>query len=115
MPSPRDALIRLARRVLQQMQQKLNEQMRRLEDEVKQPIRAIIEKVTSGVWIGKGADAFVDEVTSLLIPGLDVSHRRIHSCHSNIDRAVDIMDHADENVRRLADALADQFSKIYAG
>jgi translation initiation factor 2B subunit (eIF-2B alpha/beta/delta family) len=115
MSSHRDALIRLARRVVQQMQQKLNEQMRRLEDEVKHPIRAIVEQVTAGVWIGKGADAFVDEVTSLLIPGLDISHQRLDRCHNNIDRSVDIMDRADENVRRLAEAMADQFAKIYAG
>ncbi|HMQ51347.1 MAG TPA: hypothetical protein PKE64_04475 [Anaerolineae bacterium] len=115
MSSTRDALIRLARRVVQQMQQKLNEQMSRLEDEVKQPIRGIVDQIVGGVWIGKGADAFVDEVTSLLVPGLDVSHQRIQNCHTNIDKAVDIMDHADDNVRKLADTMADQFSKVYAG
>ena len=35
--------------------------------------------------------------------------------NNNIEKAVDIMDRADESVRRLADTMADQFSKIYVG
>lgn len=39
-----------------------------LSDQIESPFKAVIQQVTNGAWKGKGADSFVEEMNSLVLP-----------------------------------------------
>lgn len=106
-------LIRMARAILQRVLQGLMQQFNVVEEMAMNPMRQMIEAVVGGVWVGKGADAFVEEVSSLMIPGVTQVQEHIDYCHTNLNRAQEIMDQADAQVRTRAGALGDMFAGIY--
>ena len=106
-------LLRVARSVLNEVLGQVNAQMSILQDAVRAPIQAMIGQVTSGMWIGRGAEAFVAECTNLFIPGSD---RLIEHCTTmtvSINRAADTMEQADRQARGLVEGLAGIFQNIY--
>jgi hypothetical protein len=94
-------LIRLARKVLDNVLSQLMQQFNVVQDQALAPMRAFIQAVTGGVWIGNGANAFVEEVSSLMIPGVGRVSEQINTMHGNLGKARDIIDRADEEVDRL--------------
>ena len=61
-------LLRTAVGALDAVVNVLARQQNILEEQVQGNIRAIIGQVTSGVWIGAGADAFVQELQTEFLP-----------------------------------------------
>lgn len=106
-------LIRLARAILNSVITQLNQQFDVVEDQALTPLRTMVQAVTGGIWKGKGADAFVDEVSSLMIPGVGVVGQNITTVNKNIQRAVDVMDRADSQVNTMVNSLGDIFGNIY--
>jgi hypothetical protein len=94
-------LLRLARAVLDGVLSKLTQQLNVVQDEALSPLRMIVQAVTGGVWIGKGADAFVEEISSLMIPGVGQVADQISTLSSNITFARDVIDRADEEVNQI--------------
>jgi uncharacterized protein YukE len=107
------ALIRLARKVLQGVLSQLAQQLNVVEEQALSPMRSMVEAVTGGVWRGQGATAFVDQVSSIMIPGVGQVGQNISTVSKNIQFAVDVMDRADETVNNKVNALADLFDGIY--
>ncbi len=106
-------LIRLARKVVESVMQQLMQQFNVVEEMAMSPMRAMIEQDTGGIWVGDGADAFVEEVSSIMIPPVGRIGDHITRLPSNIKSAVDIMDRADSQVNSAVNALADIFGGIY--
>lgn len=106
-------LIRMARAVLEGVLQGLIQQFNVVEEQAMNPMRQMIQAVTGGIWVGKGADAFVEEVSSLMIPGVTQVNDQITYVHTNLGRARDILDAADAQVRTKAAGLGDIFKSIY--
>jgi len=94
-------LIRLARKVLDNVLSQLMQQFNVVQDQALAPMRSFIQAVTGGIWIGNGANAFVEEVSSLMIPGVGKVSEQITTMHGNLGKARDIIDRADEEVDRL--------------
>lgn len=111
--SLRKALIKLARRVVEQVQSGLNQQLDVVQDQIRRPIEAIIQEVVGGVWRGAGADAFVEELSNLIVPTSGRIADRITDTGQRIAKAVDIIDRADEQVNNMVNNLADTFEAIY--
>lgn len=110
----RRALIRFARQVVQNVTAQLTSQLRLVEDNVLSPMRNMAELVAGGdVWRGKGANAFVEEVSGLMIPGVGQVGDHIRVINRNIQHAVDVIDRADEHVNSVVGSLADLFGGIY--
>lgn len=107
------ALISLARRVVESVKAELMKQLNVVEEQAHAPIQAMVQQVVGGVWKGEGANAFVEEVSGLVIPGVKQTSDHILRTHRNIDYAVDVIDRADEEVSRMAQALGDVFGGIY--
>jgi len=95
------ALMRLAMKVLENVLQQLMQQFNTVQELALAPMRAMIQEVTGGVWRGKGADAFVEEVSSLMIPGVGKVAENIQTFSGNLQFARDVIDRADEEVDRL--------------
>ena len=106
-------LLRLARKVVEGVLSQLMGQLNIVEEQARAPMRAMVEAVVGGIWIGKGADAFVEEVSSLMMPGVGQIVDHISIMHKNIQNAMDVIDQADEQVSSLVNGLADIFDAIY--
>ena len=68
-------LLRLAEQVVQQVMQQVTQQLGQIEQMALQPMQTMVQQVTGGVWIGNGADAFVNDVTTMLSWNLNESPR----------------------------------------
>lgn len=107
------ALLRFARQVVASVQSQLMQQLNIVEEQAHNPMRQMIQQVIGGVWVGEGANAFVNEVSALAIPHVINVRQNIHMTNTNLQRATDIIDRADEQVTTLANSVGDQFASIY--
>jgi len=104
-------LLRIAKAVLQQVLQGLMQQFNVVQEQAMAPMRAMVQAVTGGVWIGQGADAFVEEVSSLMIPGVGKVGNNITKLRGDLEHARDVMDQADADVSRLVQSrLSEAFN-----
>src|SRR5690348_13759619 len=94
-------LFRFARKVVEGILQQLTQQLNVVQEQAMAPMRAMIQQVTGGVWRGEGANAFVQEVSSLMIPGVGRVASTITTLSSNIKHAQDVVDRADEEVNKI--------------
>jgi hypothetical protein len=109
------ALIRFARKVVQGVMSQLMQQLNIVQDQALAPMRQYVQAVMGGIWVGDGADAFVEEVSSLMIPGVGRVADNISILHRNLQHACDTIDQGDEQVNSLVNGLADVFGAIYSG
>lgn len=109
------ALMRLARKVLEGVLGQLTQQLNIVQDQALNPMKQMVQAVTDGIWVGEGANAFVEEVSSIGIPGVGQVMENINFMSSGIQFAMDVMDRADEDVNNKANAIADVFGAIYNG
>jgi hypothetical protein len=86
-----------------------------VQDQALAPMRRMVQAVTGGIWVGDGADAFVEEVSSLMIPGIGQVMDHIQTVHNNLQNACDVIDQADSQVTSKVNGLADIFGAIYSG
>ena len=106
-------LIRFARKIVNTVQSQLEKQLTAVQEQAAAPMRAMIEQVVGGVWVGHGANNFVEEVSNLTLPGVGKIGDQITATQRNIDHAIDTIDRADEEITNLVNGLADQFANIY--
>jgi uncharacterized protein YukE len=104
-------LLRLARQVVEGVLSQLMQQLNVVQTMAMAPMRAIVQQVVGGVWRGDGANAFVSEVTSLMIPGVGRVADTITKLNSNIRFAQDTITQADQKVNRLIQSkITDTFN-----
>lgn len=106
-------LLRFARQVVANVLSQLTQQLNIVQNQALQPMRTMIQQVTGGVWVGDGANAFVQEVSSLMIPGVGKVGENITTMQRNLNRAIEVMDRADQQVNNMVRGLADVFNGIY--
>jgi len=109
------ALIRFAAQVVQSVQQQFTQQLNVVSEQVMNPLQGIVQTVTGGAWQGVGADAFVQEVSSLAIPGVGVVGDQIRAFQGNLQKASEIMIQADQQAQSAVQNLGDVFDKIFGG
>lgn len=108
-----ERLLRFARQAVQGVMSELTGQMNLVMEQVHSPMQQMVQQVVSGIWTGKGADAFVAEVTGLTIPGANRICDHITNTNRNIQRAIEVIDTADQAVTTAVNGLADQFASIF--
>ena len=108
-------LIRIARAVLKMVVQQLMQQFNLLQEEVMAPMRQMVQQVTDGVWIGEGANAFVEEVSSLMIPGVGKVADDVDFFRNGLMKAEEIMDNADNQAASKVGGLLGVFQGIFSG
>lgn len=94
-------LLTLARLVLQQVLVELAKQLLKVENEARTPIQKMIQQVTGGCWKGQGADAFVQEASTLMVPEVQRVEGCISTMSKNLRDAQDRIEKGDEDVNRL--------------
>jgi len=108
-------LLRLARSVLDGVLSKMTQQFNVVQNEALNPVKMIVEGVVGGVWIGKGADAFVDELSSIAIPGIGQVGEQINTLTKNLNFARDVIDRADEEADRIVRSRLFDAFEFYTG
>ena len=106
-------LLRFARQVVQNILSQLTQQFNIVQEQAYSPMQAMVQQVMDGIWVGKGADAFLEEVSSLMMPGVGKIGEGISTYSRNIQNAMDVMDRADEQVAGIVNALGDIFDSIF--
>ena len=106
-------LLRFARQVVLNVMSQLTQQVNAIEEQAMNPMRQMIQAVVNGVWIGEGANAFVEEVSTLFIPGIGRVAETINMVNNNLNTAIAILDQADQQVTSLVNGLGDLFGNIY--
>lgn len=111
--SVQSMLIRMARAVVQSVIAQMMKQFQVVEEQAFNPMRAMIEAVTSGIWRGEGANAFVEEISSLMIPGVGRVMEQISTTATNVRNAASIIDRADQEVQRLVGSRLNDAFRFY--
>jgi hypothetical protein len=107
-------LLRFARAVVSMVMQQLMQQFQVVTDQAMNPMRQMISQVTSGVWVGDGANAFVRDVSSISIPYVGQIGTQITTMNRNLQHAIEVMDRADREVNRMVQGLASNtFANIF--
>jgi hypothetical protein len=107
-----DLLLRVAKMVVQQVMQGLTQQLNVVLEQAYNPMQAVLEQVTGGVWKGVGADAFVEEVSSLELPGVGLIGDQIRGFQANLQRAEEIMEEADKKANQAVRGVDEIFRRI---
>ncbi|HRV91765.1 MAG TPA: hypothetical protein P5526_06350 [Anaerolineae bacterium] len=106
-------LMRLARKLLESALGQLTKQFNVIDDQVLNPLNKIVDIVSGGAWIGEGANAFMDEINTLVIPKVTSIGTEIDVTKTLVIKAEDLIVQADERVSQLVNSqLVDAF-KFY--
>ena len=108
-------LFRFVRSIVGGVLGDLGRQMNIVQELAYKPMQMMVQQVVGGVWVGKGADAFVQEISSIMMPNTNTIAQTISQTAKNVQRAIDIMDNCDRQVRSKINALGDIFGGIANG
>lgn len=84
-----------------------------VEQAVGKMVESYVQEVVGGVWVGKGADAFVQDVSSMLVPKINKATGFTHNIQTNLKQAMDIVHTADSDATKIAGELGDLFEGIF--
>lgn len=104
---------KIARKAVDMVLGQLTQQINVLDDIVRAPMQAMIGEVTGGAWVGQGADAFVNELTNMFIPGTDGLKAGVSGISAGIGNALDLLDEADSKAQGIVGDIVDIFDSIF--
>jgi len=107
-------ILRIVRSVVNHVISMITSQVNIIQDAVTSPLRGLVQQVTGGIWKGEGANRFVQEMTSEVIPSLVNIGSMNMGFGNGIKKALDIMDQADRQAQSKANELFDVFGKIFS-
>lgn len=105
-------LIRFAQQVVQMVLQQFTQQLNVVTEQAFNPMQAAVQMVVGGSWRGVGADAFVEEVSSLHMPGVGLIGEQIQTFQGNLVRAGEIMTNVDQQSSQSVRSLDELFGRI---
>lgn len=90
-------------------------------DQVQSPINNWVQQVMGGVWTGRGADAFVNEMQTVMLPEIEALIAAIAGAGGGgggsflgfLQEAIGIIDEADNAVNGIVNAVGDLFDSIF--
>jgi hypothetical protein len=88
------------------------QQLNIVQDQALAPMRQMVQVVMGGIWIGEGANAFVEEVSSLMIPGVGQVMDNINFINKGLQHASDVIEQADTQVSSKVEGLGEVFQAI---
>jgi uncharacterized protein YukE len=106
-------LMKFARKVVEHVMSQLTQQLRIVTDQAFNPMQMMVQQVQGGIWRGDGADRFVQEVSSMMMPNTQRVNDTITTLNNNIRFAMDRIDQADNKASTTFQQLGDVFSKIF--
>jgi hypothetical protein len=108
-----DAILSFAREIVQGVMSQITQQLSIITDAVESPIKNMVQQVVGGVWKGRGSEAFVNEINSVVFPLIAGCLTGVTGVNTNINKAMDIMDQAENAVTGIVGEIADVFGGIF--
>jgi uncharacterized phage infection (PIP) family protein YhgE len=84
-----------------------------LTDQVTTPLRGLVDQVTGGIWLGNGANKFVAEMTSQIIPMVASILTGTQNYSSAIKKSQEHMLQGFQQAASVAQDLFDTFGSIF--
>ncbi len=81
-------------------------------DQVSNPLNAILNQVSGGIWKGQGADRFVDEMKSQILPMLASLFTVNMNFVGAIKKSQEGILTGQQSASQIASSLADDFNSI---
>ncbi len=106
-------ILKLVYSVVSSVMSTITKLLNQVTQEVTSPLRAIVSQVVGGAWKGDGSVRFVNEMNSLVIPGLLSIVGINTSFKGAIQKSVDLFMNADKMATSKANELVDVFSNIF--
>lgn len=106
-------LFSFIRGVVDSIMSAINAQFRMVAETITSPLRQLVQQVVGGAWRGDGANRFVAEMTSEVIPALVNIANVGFSFGSVLRRATEIINNADRKATQQAQQLYDIFNGIF--
>jgi len=91
----------------------INKLLNQITQEITSPLRVMIRNVTGGIWKGDGAERFVNEMNSMVIPGLLSLVGINTSFLGALKKSTEIFQSADKMATSKANELVDVFGNIF--
>ena len=110
-----DSILSVVRSVVNGISDTINKLVSSVMDTVTTPLKGLVNQVVGGIWKGNGADRFVQEMNSEVIPSLTNLGSLGTDLGSTIGQAVAAIDGADKQSASLASQLMDTFQGIVSG
>jgi uncharacterized protein YukE len=108
-----DHMLEIARSVLRTVTSQVQSQIQQILDEALSPIQDMTDLVESGeIWVGDGADRFVEEMRSECLPTLTTLNTKMTDMHTGILSSEHSIDEADNRARSEASKLVDLYEAI---
>lgn len=105
-------LLKIAKSVVQSVQNTVMQQLDIVRDNVQKQILQYVNQRVSSIWIGQGADAFVNVIQEDVLPRLSRVVEDVTDHSQRINNAVNIMDEADARVCSIVGNLRSKFEEI---
>jgi hypothetical protein len=106
-------IFKYVRNLVNGIMSQVTAQVNMIQDAVTSPLRGLVNQVMGGMWKGEGANRFVAEMTSEVIPMLVNIMGFNTNFVSALKRAADRMDQAERQANSRAQQLFDVFNKIF--
>ena len=109
----RRVLIRIARHMVQMAKTQVNNQINVVETRVSNEASKQVQKVVSGIWVGKGAEAFVEVINNEFAGRVNriLGHGRFMV--QTIDHAVEKITEADQQAASIAGEAGEIFRNVF--
>lgn len=92
---------------------KIRNLLSRVTQEITSPLRNMVNDVTGGIWKGDGADRFVNEMTSEVIPSLMAIVGVNTSFIGAVQKSMEAFRTAEKTATSKANDLLDVFGNIF--
>lgn len=106
-------IIKIAKSIVRNLTKQITQQVNIIQTLITAPLNAFVNSVTGGIWKGNGADRFVAEMTSDVLPALTGIMDLNTRLSGQIDKGLNTMEQAEQKAKGLASQLFDVFSNIY--
>jgi uncharacterized protein YukE len=108
-----DILICLAKSVLEKVLSQLNKLIADIAEQALSPLQRLVQGEVEKVWRGKGATAFIEELSSIFIPGVGRVSENLTKLHGDIQFARDRMEQADNEADQLIRGRLEEKARFF--
>ncbi|MBX0329899.1 hypothetical protein K2Z83_19730 [Oscillochloris sp. ZM17-4] len=108
-----DVLISLAKAVLEKVLSQLNKVIADIAEQGLAPLQRLVQGEVEKVWRGKGAQAFIDELSSIFIPGVGRVSDNLTKLHGDIQSARDRIEQADREADQMIRGRLEEKARFF--
>lgn len=108
-----ERMLRLARQMLMQVVNTINQQVNIVQEQVTEQITRFADQMLDDMWQGPDAEKFRSEVKGVVLPALNSIVDITTATASGLNNAAQTVEQGDKRVTQLVNELNNTFARIY--